>query len=99
MSESVKATGGNLDGVVKRSFTFTPPVKTAKVQLAPSAPGAVYGRWNSVDASLTDYDFYLTPGDSEYAPPFVRIAQVTLFGTVAMTYETHFSVRGFLEIN
>lgn len=91
--------GGNLTAGVKQIFLFSTPVKFARINMHPDAPAGVFGRWNAEDASETDFDFYLAPGDAEYGPPMVRIIRITLFSTENQTYETDFNVRGFLRIN
>lgn len=98
MSNSVSASGGNLDGATDTVYTFSRPVKVAKITVSPDAAVGVHGKWDSTDCAADDYDFYCAPGDTELSPPYTRVKTVSLFATSSLTYDTDYSVRGFLEL-
>lgn len=96
---SKAATGGNLVATEAQTFSFSPAVKTAKVQVLSTAAAGIKVKWNATDVAADEWDTYLAPGDETYSPPGVRIGQLSLISTSGLTYNTDFSVRGFTEIS
>lgn len=82
------------------AYSFSAPVKKCHITLAPECPCDFAVRWNGTagyEASATEWDDYLQPGDKVVSPDGIRITEVQIYplnGTTP-TNKTHFQVRGW----
>lgn len=92
-SESVAASGGDLDGSTAQTFTFSQLMARVFVQSHPDYLGLLYVKINSTTVSETDWDFIVQPG-----VPLVldlpRVRTISILGTAAATYGTDFNCNG-----
>lgn len=94
-STALAATGSNLTAATAAEFTFSDDSVFCEIYVSESAPATIYGRWNHDDASNTDYDFFLAPGESRRSPEGMVINNLTLYSASGQTYNTDFVIKGY----
>lgn len=92
-SETVSASGGDLDGANATVFTFSEIQARTIIGSHPNYLGLLFVKINAAAVSASDWDFVIQPG-GPLILDLPRVSKIAILGTAAATYGTDFNVKG-----